>query len=342
MAQPARTATTRALSVPTSSAFAAFYAEHQPKLRRYCAFRFGPDVADEVAAQVMERALQCFDTLDRERDPWAWLVVVARNAGINVVRASQQCATVELEELAALPAQRWSDPADAWDRQEQSVLVSAALARIPAGQRRVLLLRLHEELDFPSIAALLGTTENAVRQQLFKGRKAFAVAYRSLTGRAPALVPLGGVLALLRRLLRGPEVRTARSSVTASLSAGALTLASLGLALHLAVLGGAPSQEPVHLDTRNAAATLPAVRAEVVHGATPHAGTATVRVARDVAPPAAVERVAVAVTSSPLGVGQTHNVRISVDTPAGRLEYSSSASSDQVGPVCRTVTGLCG
>jgi RNA polymerase sigma-70 factor (ECF subfamily) len=49
------------------------------------------------------------------------------------------------------------------ERKENQAQVKAALAQLPADYREVLLLRFLEELSLEEVAAVLGTTEGAIR-----------------------------------------------------------------------------------------------------------------------------------------------------------------------------------
>lgn len=55
--------------------------------------------------------------------------------------------------------------------------VEAALARVPLEQRAPLLLHLVGGFSYDEVAALLGTTEGAVRMRISRGRAAFRAAY---------------------------------------------------------------------------------------------------------------------------------------------------------------------
>jgi RNA polymerase sigma-70 factor (ECF subfamily) len=58
---------------------------------------------------------------------------------------------------------RQSTPSQRASRREQSVLLAAALARLPQDYREVIILRQLEELSFPEVAARMGRTEDSVK-----------------------------------------------------------------------------------------------------------------------------------------------------------------------------------
>jgi hypothetical protein len=156
------------------------------------------------------------------------LLVVARNVGRNLVRQLGRCQLVDTETFSEVVDGGWSDPVRTAEVQEVQALIAETLGALPAGQRRVMLLRLVEGLGFSTIAEMLGSSENAVRQQLFKGRKAFASRFEALGGRLEAALPLGAVVSLGRRLVRR---LTDATRTTAPLAAAGLTAVAGALAL---------------------------------------------------------------------------------------------------------------
>src|SRR5260370_639043 len=72
-------------------------------------------------------------------------------------------APAEAEEIAALEEQ---DPAVAWER---ACAVRAALAHLPDPQREVIYLHRFEQMTFSEIAAVLDTSEGAVKLRAFRG-----------------------------------------------------------------------------------------------------------------------------------------------------------------------------
>jgi RNA polymerase sigma-70 factor (ECF subfamily) len=312
--------------------FAAFYREHGPRLQRYCVMRFGRSHAEEISQLTMERALQSFSVLDRVRDPWPWLRVVARNTGLNLQRHEHRCSPVDdMGELAG-PADRWSDPVDAAERAEKRVLIHTALGRLSDGQQRVLILRLQDELPLDAIAELLGTTENAVRQQLFKARRSFARAYAALGGSGLA-VTAGAALGRAYRLLG--RTRGARHQLTASAGVTmVLSALSLGLVLHLPADLSHDHGTGTQLDMRAQTTDAPApVRAVA------RAGT-TSRVVRT-RPAGPASGLRAAVSKHPLAPGEVASLTVTVTTPVGTVYYRDQTVNGEAGPVCSAQRSLC-
>lgn len=318
-----------------SDDFAQFYAHHLPRLRRYCAFRFGAADADELAQDVMERALRSFASIASVPDPWPWLKVVARNTGLNRVRASSHATTIDRADLSHLPADASAGPEERLERDEERLLVRAALARLTSGQRQVLELRLQEGLEFHRIADLLGSNENAVRQQLFKARRAFAVAYGAVQ-RLPALIPWLAVGTCLRRLLG----REPRQAARAGLAGATLTAVFAAVTLQLAA-PSADSSAPRPMPLHRSVAAVTGAHTPVTAPARPVSRASREAVAGVAQVSAVPVLVRARVSRTPLAAGEHAVIQVSVATPAGTVTYRDETTSDHTGPVCRAQQDLC-
>ena len=311
--------------------FAELYAAYAPRLRRYCSYRFGPNVADEIVQQTMERAFEALPDLADLDGAWPWLRVVARNIGINLHRRVDLC--VPIDEMSKLvgAADRWSDPHDTAEREERRACVAMALARLSEGQQRVLVLRVLDELPMHTVAELLGTTENAVRQQLFKARKSFVTAYSALGGRSFAVGPvIAGWLVRFVRECKG------RSRPTIAIACASLTCGvTLGYSLPSQQGDGALGDVRVSAleETSTTAATRVAptrpwrAPARVVPAPGPELGTS--------------QPVQVRVSRHPLAQGEVAAITVKVTTPVGTVYYRDRTVNGAAGPVCTRATQLC-
>lgn len=119
---------------------------------------------DDDAARVTEDALlrahELFPTFRGER-PKAWLLAI--------VRQTWQLATGADDD--ALPAP--PDRPTTWDAHD-GAHIDAALAKLPAGYRELLVLRDLESLHYPDIAAIAGVTPATVMSRLESARQLLA------------------------------------------------------------------------------------------------------------------------------------------------------------------------
>lgn len=65
-----------------------------------------------------------------------------------------------------------SDPEELYQKQEQTEIVLAALQKIPAEQRTVIIMKEYEGLKFREIAAVLDISENTAKSRLYYGLSA--------------------------------------------------------------------------------------------------------------------------------------------------------------------------
>jgi RNA polymerase sigma-70 factor (ECF subfamily) len=154
-------------------AFDEFYARYHRRLRGFVAV-LGVRDAEDVAQEAMVRAYASYAGLDQSRDPWPWLVAIARNVARD---RWARPAPVPVEDV---PVSVGDTTAEVDERD----LVRAALGRLSSADRDVLVLREYHELTIDELSRLLGRSANAVRQQVFRARRRLAAAYTELGGRA--------------------------------------------------------------------------------------------------------------------------------------------------------------
>ncbi|MDQ1712981.1 MAG: polymerase sigma-70 factor, subfamily [Frankiaceae bacterium] len=288
--------------------FTDLYRRYHPQLLRYVTCHFGPRDADEIAQEALTRALRALDRRRSDGETWAWLVRVARNIACDVARSRRFCeATDDDAVLHDTPIEETAQPEPAVLLNERRGLVRRALKALPPSQRRILVLYEVDELNCPTIAQLVGSTEYAVRKALQRARRSFAAEVQALGGGASAIV--WGLRAALRRRPRGVSALTASTALCAF--AGSLVLS--------VTVDAAPHVVRPHLAEPVASATT-----ETGHGT---AGSVTARVAAAratrgtgaravaVARPGTQSGAVVRVPRTPLSPGQRTKVRYTVYVP---------------------------
>jgi RNA polymerase sigma-70 factor, ECF subfamily len=151
--------------VQAETRFSRLHEEHFEAVRRY-AWRRDPASADDVAAETFVIAWRRLD--DVPEDALPWLIGVARNVRLNLLRSQRR------QEQLADELRRLHLPGDAEQAPgELSPAVAAALARLSPLDREVLLLQAWEELDRGEIAAALGCSKANVSVRLHRARLRF-------------------------------------------------------------------------------------------------------------------------------------------------------------------------
>jgi RNA polymerase sigma-70 factor, ECF subfamily len=158
-------------------AFGAFYRMHAVTVYRWFVVRVERDVgtASELTAETFAEALR---SLPRFRghaagDGTAWLFGIARNLAREHHR-SRRVRDAARRQLG-MPLGSYVEYDDAEERLDVGLLrgeLEVALAHLPDAQREAIWLRVVKELDYPEIAAVTNSSEQAVRLRVFRGLRA--------------------------------------------------------------------------------------------------------------------------------------------------------------------------
>lgn len=159
-------------SLRRAEAFTAIFDRHFDAVSSFVGRRVGTDAAEEIVSETFTRAFHGrsrFDPTYSSARPW--LLGIASN----ILRRHWRS---ESNRLGAHPRM----PRTPMDAGEPEGPVSAELrerlARLPAGQREVLLLHALAELTYEEIAAALGIRVGTVRSRLSRARSAMAATDR--------------------------------------------------------------------------------------------------------------------------------------------------------------------
>lgn len=154
--------------------------------------------SDEDARDVLQEAYtSAFKALGRfegQAKLSTWLHRIVVNTALMRLRSRKRRPEEPIEPLLpafkddgkpATAAVEWSDGADvALERSETRAFVRAQIDRLPDTYRTVLLLRDIEELSTSEVAAMLNTSENAVKIRLHRARQALRALLNERFGRS--------------------------------------------------------------------------------------------------------------------------------------------------------------
>lgn len=146
-----------------AKAFAALYGAMHPTVYAYVARRIATAAdVDELVARIFHRAVENLARYDASKGTArAWLVAMARNAVIDHLRTRRE--TTSLDDVADLLIVRDPDPGD---RDPRLDVLARAVARLPAPTREMIALHFADGLTYREIAALMDSTEAAVKQRM--------------------------------------------------------------------------------------------------------------------------------------------------------------------------------
>lgn len=139
--------------------------EHLPRLRRYAKALTGDATrADDLVQDTLERALVKLDLWKPGSDLRAWLFTLMHNLFANQVRTRCQKDTA-LDEALEIPVSGGQMEALA------ARDMHAALARLPDGQREVILLVGLEQFSYAEAAQVLGVPAGTIMSRLARARE---------------------------------------------------------------------------------------------------------------------------------------------------------------------------
>lgn len=153
--------------------FERLHEEHFEAVRRY-AWRRDPDSADDVAAETFVVAWRRLDEVPQDALPW--LIAVARNVRLNLLRSQRRQANVVRALRSSTPPA--SPNGERLFSQGLPEEIADALAALSVLDREVLLLHAWEDLERGEIAAALGCSKANVSVRLHRAKRRFAHALR--------------------------------------------------------------------------------------------------------------------------------------------------------------------
>ncbi len=143
------------------------------------------DVADDVAQDTFIRAWRALGSFDLARPFGPWICRIAANLAVNHVRSPRSREESLPEGHDEQPTAAADALDDVLDAEARAVLGRALLA-LPAEQRAVFVLRVHEELSYKEIAETLDLSIGTVMSRLSRAREKLREALRPYLG-APAV-----------------------------------------------------------------------------------------------------------------------------------------------------------
>ena len=132
------------------------------------------DAADDATQEAFLRAWRSLDHFDPARPFGPWICRIAANVAINAVR-SPTAREEGLPEGHGETRDEEPGPLEKVAETETRAALDAALARLPAEQRAVFVLRVLHELSYDEIAESLGIAPGTVMSRLFRAREKLRV-----------------------------------------------------------------------------------------------------------------------------------------------------------------------
>ena len=126
--------------------------------------------AEDAAQEIFIRAYTKLATYDRERKFSTWLLSIASNYCIDMIRR-RRATLVDIDEMAfALPSDAPGPERNAIN-QEQREAVARAVNQLPDAYRLVTVLRYYNDCSYEEIERITGLSEATVKTRLFRARR---------------------------------------------------------------------------------------------------------------------------------------------------------------------------
>jgi RNA polymerase sigma-70 factor (ECF subfamily) len=142
-------------------------------------------ITEELTQEVFLSAFLALTTFKPDSDFAAWLFTIARNAARSYLRSGQN--RQDDRPVAVVDNPGEDDRVGAAPSPEEEAMahqlferIDAEVAALPDAQRRALLMREVDGLDYKTIAAALGQPVNTVKSHIFRARDAIAHRVRPL------------------------------------------------------------------------------------------------------------------------------------------------------------------
>jgi len=167
------------MSPTAQEALGQVFRDHERDVRRLCRRMLADDAAaQDAASETFARAQQRLASYDETRPMRPWLLGIAANLCIDLIRRRGTEARI-FDDAGADPealADRAPSPLGHLLRAEERAELLSGIDALPVKYRLPLVLRHFAELDYDAIAELLGTSRNQVGSLLFRARQRLRIA----------------------------------------------------------------------------------------------------------------------------------------------------------------------
>jgi RNA polymerase sigma-70 factor (ECF subfamily) len=139
-----------------------------------------PEDASDVTQTVFLRVAERLDEYDARHKFFSWIYRIAVNESLNWLRRTGR--EDELDEEVDFAASESAGPEWQLAQQQQSRRIQAALLRLKANDRMVLMLRHFSELGYEEIAQILDLDVKTVKSRLYEARQRLRELLQDLRG----------------------------------------------------------------------------------------------------------------------------------------------------------------
>jgi RNA polymerase sigma factor (sigma-70 family) len=136
--------------------FELFYDSHKGEVLAFLRKRAGHDRADDLFQETFLRALRAYGRLEHGEHLRAWVLTIASNAVVDAARQERPTSELTFEPAGD-------------DERSAAEELAPLTDGLPPKERAAVVLRYGYDLDYDTIAAALGSNEQAARQAASAG-----------------------------------------------------------------------------------------------------------------------------------------------------------------------------
>lgn len=214
------------------------------------------DQVDDIVQETFLRAynaglhVEYVNDEDDGRSQWPWLAAVARNLSLDNLRKRKATLEDEIDDELLDIGDSLDDPEVRFLASRRHQGIVEALQEMCPRQRRLLILRHVQGVDYVDLARKEGISVDALKSVIARARRSFKQAYASIAEHNGLGVVVGGLVAKSRdrlrtlrdRLLGAPDALNAAAAGSPALTNTVMSLAVLGAVGVAGAVAGSPSE----------------------------------------------------------------------------------------------------
>lgn len=129
------------------------------------------DDADDVTQNVFIKAYHSLRSFKGDSSFYTWIYRIAINLSLNEIRRKKLRKTFSLDEEVMQVQSRELSPFEQIESDERRKLIREAIETLPEKQKKVFVLRYHEELPYEEISKILHTSVGGLKANYFHAVK---------------------------------------------------------------------------------------------------------------------------------------------------------------------------
>jgi RNA polymerase sigma-70 factor, ECF subfamily len=132
------------------------------------------DDADDITQEVFVKVYRKLKDFRSESSFYTWIYRIATNTAINMLRQKKIFNMVKMED-ASLVLDSLSDssmnPREQMESKENQILLERAIAKLPAKQKKIFVLRYYDEMPYEEISKVLKRSVGGLKANYFHALK---------------------------------------------------------------------------------------------------------------------------------------------------------------------------